>query len=108
MVELLDPGRLDLQTVYDQEFVGMAWDPVSLKDLLATREKLINLIETELTEEERFFLLSVKQGEPNWDLLGLDGVAELPAVQWKLLNIRKMATHDHQQAVDKLKRFLRL
>ena len=40
-----------------------------------------------MTNEERKFLISVKKGKPKWDLLGLTGVEDLPAVKWKLMNI---------------------
>jgi predicted nucleotidyltransferase component of viral defense system len=108
MVELLDPRRQDLQSLYDQEFSGMAWEPVPLKKLLATREDMIDLIQSGITVDERRFLLSVKEGDPQWDLLGIHGIADLPAVQWKLLNIRNMNRASHQQAVNKLKVYLEL
>lgn len=44
----------------------------------------------------------------DWDLLGTNGIADLPAVQWKLLNIRKMNPVDHRQAVSKLQAYLGL
>lgn len=106
IVELLDPGRQDLQTLYEQEFVGMARDPVPLDELLATREELIRLLNTGLSSDEKQFLLSVKQGLPNWELLGIEGVANLPAVQWKLINIGRMNPTEHQQAINKLKHHL--
>jgi hypothetical protein len=108
MVELLDPRRQDLKLLYNQEFSGMTWEPVSLKKLLATREDMIDLIKSGITVDERRFLLSVKEGDPQWDLLGIHGIADLPAVQWKLLNIRNMNRASHQQAVNKLKVYLEL
>ena len=108
MVELLDPRRQDLQRLYDQEFVGMPLRPVPLEELLVTREELVDLIRNQLTSEEKRFLLSVKEGEPDWDLLGINGIADLPAVQWKLLNIRRMNPLDHRRAVSKLQAYLGL
>jgi predicted nucleotidyltransferase component of viral defense system len=108
MVELLDPGRQNLQALYEQEFVGLAREPISLEELLAVREKLVDLIKNQLTQEERQFLFSVKQGEPDWDLLKMTGIADLPAVQWKLINIRKMSPTDHHKAIRKLQNYLEL
>jgi hypothetical protein len=108
MVKFLNPRRQDLQSLYDQEFSGMTWESVSLNKLLATREEMIGLIKSGITVEERRFLLSVKEGDPQWDLLGIDGIADLPAVQWKLVNIRNMNRASHQQAVNKLKAYLEL
>jgi len=33
---------------------------------------------------------SVKQGQPRWNLLDLEGIKDLPAVKWELLNIARM------------------
>ena len=63
-------------------------------------------IANDLTSMERQFILSVKEGKPQWDLLGLEGAQNLPAVQWKLLNIGRMAPAKHQQAVRKLRDYL--
>lgn len=43
-----------------------------------------------LTDSERALIISMKQGEPNWDLLGLPHIENLPAIRWKLQNIQKM------------------
>ena len=56
--------------------------------------------------EEKLFLVSVKEGAPRWDLLGLEGVENLPAVKWKLLNIGKMEPSKHRDAVRKLRDYL--
>ena len=51
-------------------------------------------------------MISVKEGIPRWDLLGLEGVENLPAVKWKLLNIRKMEPSKHRDAARKLRDYL--
>ncbi len=40
---------------------------------------------------ERSFLLSVNRCEPDWSILGLPGIENLPAIKWKLLNLGKLA-----------------
>jgi hypothetical protein len=52
---------------------------------------LVSRLREEMTEEERRFIVSVKDGKPEWNLLGVPGIENLPAVQWKLQNIRRMA-----------------
>jgi len=59
-----------------------------------------------LTNEEKKFLISVKKGEPKWDLLGLTGVADLPAIKWKLINIKRMDKKKHKRALVKLRNYL--
>jgi hypothetical protein len=41
-------------------------------------------------------------------LLGLEGVEKLPAIQWKLANIRKMNTRKHAEMLAKLREVLDL
>jgi len=48
----------------------------------------------------------VKESHPRWDLLALEGIENLPAVKWKLLNIGKMDSLKHQKAVHKLRDYL--
>lgn len=87
----------------------MTEDDVSCDDLIAVRETLINLIVKDFTEEERLFLISFKEGSPNWDLLGLDyNISELPAIQWKLANIAKIGSEKHLEALKILRNKLEL
>ena len=72
------------------------------------REKLIQFLNQLLTENERQFLLSLKQGEPDWRLLDIPDVDAFPAIQWKLLNIRKMDQKKHKIAVNKLRDVLKI
>jgi hypothetical protein len=67
---------------------------------------MISLIQTKLTEPQRQFLLSFKRGEPDWGLLNLTGVADLPAVQWKLQNVWRMAPTKREQALEHLRHVL--
>ena len=46
------------------------------------------------------------QGDPEWELIELENVSRLPAVQWKLLNIRKMDKAKHGQALRRLEKCL--
>jgi hypothetical protein len=59
-----------------------------------------------MSADDKAFLMSIKQGEPEWSLLRLDGIENLPAVQWKLQNIHRMSTQKHQRALSKLESVL--
>jgi len=48
----------------------------------------------------------MKEGHPRWDLLEPEGVENLPAVKWKLINISRMEPAKHQKAVHKLRDYL--
>lgn len=97
--ELLRPTRKDLRAIYESEFVRMAQVDVPLEELEAVRENLISGLNSSLTDDEKRFLLSFKSLEPDWSLLGLQGVELLPAVRWKMLNLGKMDKDRHLQAL---------
>jgi predicted nucleotidyltransferase component of viral defense system len=108
MVEVLQPNRLPLETAFNNEFLGMSRLSVSCEELIMVREQLIDLLRLSLSIDEKRFLLSVKELEPDWTLLGVTGVKELPAVRWKLQNLAKMPKPKHKLAVAKLKEVLGL
>jgi predicted nucleotidyltransferase component of viral defense system len=108
MNELLTPNRQHLDQVFADQFEGMTLDPVPLAVLEATREQLIEHINSRLTSAEREFLLSVKRLEPKWDLLGVPRVERLPGLQWKLYNLRKMQPARRLAAEQLLRRKLGL
>jgi len=108
MNELLAPNFKDISNIYEQDFVGMTTEPIELLSLLGTRERLVSLLKSELTNEERLFLISIKEGSPKWELLELEGIEKLPGIQWKLNNIKKMDSEKRAIALNKLKRTLSL
>lgn len=59
-----------------------------------------------LTKEDKAFLISFKEGEPQWDNSEYSHFKDFPSIQWKLLNISKLKTQNpakHKQEVKKLK-----
>ncbi|MDF7387557.1 nucleotidyl transferase AbiEii/AbiGii toxin family protein [Proteus mirabilis] len=103
MVELLSPQFKDITAIYEGEFTNMAETDVPLAELEAVRVRLVDLIHQGLTDSEKSFLLSFKNREPDWSLIGLDGVSELPAIKWKQINLANMPNDKHTQALAKLK-----
>jgi predicted nucleotidyltransferase component of viral defense system len=109
MHELLDPRpNSDFRRAYDQEFSGMALQAISFDELIACRDGLPRLIRDGLTSDERQFLLSLKQGTPDWNLLKLPGIETFPSTQWKLQNIRRMPRQKWEEQTDALKRILEI
>jgi predicted nucleotidyltransferase component of viral defense system len=106
MVELLNPNFVDIREIYERDFKDMTLEKVECEELVEARNRLIDLIKNSLTPEEKKFVLSVKSGEPEWDLLGLRGVENLPAVKWKILNIKSMIPTKHTKAIEKLRTYL--
>ncbi len=102
MSEVLAPRLKDIEFEFERGFVGMTVDPVKLDDLLETRQALIAEAVGHMPEAHRRFLVGFKRGEPEWDLLGLPHVADLPAVKWRQLNYDKLGKDERAREVAKL------
>lgn len=103
MHELLKPNLLDQHSVYQNEFLGMTQENISYDELADIRARLIKDINQSLTDDERQFLLSVKKGEPNYTLMPFESLEKLPALQWKVMNVRKMDANKRELMLSKLK-----
>ncbi|WP_312887681.1 nucleotidyl transferase AbiEii/AbiGii toxin family protein [Rhizobium laguerreae] len=96
--ELLSPSLSPLDEPFAQQFFGMTTIPVTLDELAATRERLIADIRARLADKcAQKFLLSLHDGAPDFDAIGLPQAAALPAVQWKLLNPRKVIAENSEK-----------
>jgi predicted nucleotidyltransferase component of viral defense system len=102
MNELLAPRLQDIERLYSDQFMGMNRVEVSIDDLLEIQRSLPKILTSALDDEEKEFLISVKRGKPDWDRLEIEHLAQLPAIQWKLINIRKMDPLKHKVALDAL------
>jgi hypothetical protein len=84
----------------------MAEGDITQEDLVAARDKIHRLLLTDLTQSERRFLVSMKEGAPDWDAVGVPGIENLPGIAWKLKNIRAMNVKKREESLDRLKRVL--
>jgi hypothetical protein len=103
--ELLMPNELDMTYTFSNQFSGMSGIPFTYSDYIATRSKLFPAILKSLSEKDRSFLISFKKGEPNWDILSVESAPKLPAVLWKLQNIRRLievSPEKHRNQLEKL------
>src|SRR5262245_29371945 len=87
MAELLTVRPKDIAMEFERGFVGMTDEPVTLEELVEARTDLKSLIVDAMPARHRQLLVSVEEGAPDWTLLGLPGVADLPSVKWRLQNI---------------------
>lgn len=109
MSELLAPHRKDISGIYETEFKQMAEVDVPLEQLEKARENLIHQINSQMTDNEKKFLLSFKSKTPDWNLLEMENstvIANLPSVLWKMINLEKMPVQKHKEAYDKLQNIL--
>lgn len=109
MSELLAPNRKDISEIYETEFKQMAEVDVPLEQLEEARENLIHQINSQMTDNEKKFLLSFKSKNPDWTLLEMENstvISNLPSVIWKMINLEKMPVQKHKEAYDKLESIL--
>ncbi len=106
MHELLNPHFKDISDLYLNHFLGMTDEETSLEALIDIQHQIPFLVRQSLDNDEREFLLSVKRGSPKWDILGFDHLNNLPALQWKLLNIARMDRTKHAELLRKLEKVL--
>jgi hypothetical protein len=90
MSELVAPPCLDLAREFERGFDGMTDAAVGVSELTRAREQLVGVIVGGMPSEHRGFLLSIKRGMPEWDLLGIPAAESLPAVRWKLENLARL------------------
>jgi len=88
--ELLSPNLIDLEAAYTKEFAGMTTEPIDLSVLTATRETLIADVQSRLNGSAANFLRSLQKGEPDFKMIGLPEAENLPAIRWKILNLKKL------------------
>lgn len=104
--EVINPRLKALDDVYRQEFVGMARVDLPLQELEGVLDELLSRLGRLMTDEDVRFLLSFKQGAPDWALFPHFGVDRLPAVRWKLANIQRMQPDKHRQSLELLEQAL--
>jgi hypothetical protein len=108
MSEILAPRETDFSEVFERQFRGMARREVTCAELVQARGKIIAAVRGALTAPEKQFLISIKSGTPRWDLMEIPEIEHLPAIRWKLDNIKRMEKTEHHAAITKLARVLDL
>lgn len=106
MSEIIAPTIRNIKHDFEHGFAGMTVDTVTREDLESTRKDLVARIHSAFTDDDRELLLSIKRGSPRWDLLQIDGVEALPAVRWKLQNLKTLPEKKRAQLVEQLGKVL--
>lgn len=95
--ELVRPSLAPLEEAFVQEFEGMTTRPVSLEELKTAREQMTTDLLARLDDNAMRFLLSLHEGEPDFEAIGLPQGADLPAVRWKILNLEKLKAQNPEK-----------
>lgn len=107
-IESLSPNLINQHDVLENQFRGMTDIPFTIEDYESARTQVITFVNDMLTEEDRLFLVSFEEGNPQWEHSVYSDLKEMPSVQWKLLNINKLKSLNptkHKREVFKLKSF---
>lgn len=106
IVESLFPNPIDQTEALERQFAGMSEMPYSYSDYEQTRCELQKFILHGLSNYDKAFLLSVEQGEPDWDLCSGGDWSHYPSIQWKQQNIHKLQKQNpvkYEQMIANLK-----
>ena len=111
MHELLEPrvteaSQQEFENTFQNEFSGMTSIPTTHEELKDIRAHLPKLLLNSFTKTERMFLMQLKSGNPDWSLLPIDDIENLPGIQWKLQNINKIPEEKKKEQLNKLKQVL--
>jgi hypothetical protein len=100
--KLLAPKEKDISHEYQTGFSGMTEHEVPLDTLVSARRNLIEGVRAGLTAEHKNFLLSFYRRQPEWSLLLLEGVDQLPAVRWRERNLDRAGPETRDAIVQNL------
>jgi predicted nucleotidyltransferase component of viral defense system len=106
MHEVLAPVRKPLDQEFVRGFQGMTESAITVEELASARETLIAEIVGKMPDVHRHFLISFERGFPEWELLSLPHIADLPAVKWRMLNLNKLSNEARDDLVGKLEKVL--
>lgn len=101
--EVISPNFQNQRKAMENQFTGMSEDEFSYEDFESIRENLVKVVHEHLTDQDKEFLLSVKNVTPDWSIYDFE---RFPAVQWKLQNLQKLKTNNpekHLQQYEALK-----
>lgn len=107
--ESFAPNLIDQREAMQNQFVGMTNVPFSYKEFEETRTKLILDVRSLLTDEDKRFLVSFEMAQPKWSGCEFEYFKDYPSVQWKILNLQKLAKKNPKklnEEAEKLQRIL--
>ena len=106
--EVLFPSLRDIRQEFEHNFTGMTAEPVELDALLAARERMVRELQEGLSADERRFLLSLVAIEPEWLLLGVPHLEQLPGLRWKVQNLERLRKANARKFAEQSDALIRL
>jgi hypothetical protein len=99
--EVIKPNFQDQRSAHANQFAGMSDEAFSYEDFEETRARLVETVNTALTENDKAFLLSVKDVNPDWSIYDFQ---LFPSINWKLQNLQKLKISNPEKHREQLKR----
>lgn len=90
IIESLNPNSIDQREALDNQFEGMTDVPFNYEDYQKARLNLIEVVNQGLTDDDKVFLISFEDGNPDWSKCCAGDLSNYPSVRWKLQNIAKL------------------
>lgn len=109
IIESLNPNPIDQQEALQNQFEGMTDEPFGYDDYQQSRENLINVVNSGLTDIDKDFLVSFEAGNPDWSRCSAGDLSRYPSIKWKLQNIAKLKAKNpakYNEGLGKLAKYL--
>jgi predicted nucleotidyltransferase component of viral defense system len=101
--EAIRPNFQDQRSAHENQFSGMTDEAFSYEEFEATRERLVQTVNDNLTQKDKEFLLGFKDVNPDWSIHDFQ---RFPSINWKLQNLQIMKSKNpdkHREQFEKLK-----
>ena len=95
--ESFAPSLIDQRAAMANQFDGMTDIPFAYEEFEQTRSKLIEDVNTLMTDDDKRFLVSFEKGDPQWSGYEFEYFKEFPSVKWKLMNLAKLSKLNPQK-----------
>lgn len=105
--ESFAPNLIDQHEAMERQFSGMSEIPFSYNDFEATREKLVNDVNSVMTEDDKRFLIGFEELAVDWESTPYSSFREYPSVRWKMQNLKNLKTSNPKKLkteADKLRK----
>jgi len=100
---VIKPNFQDQRSAHANQFAGMSDEAFGYEEFEETRERLVEAVNTALTENDKAFLLSVNEVNPDWNIYDFQ---RFPSINWKLQHLQKLKTNNpkkHSEQLERLK-----
>lgn len=99
--EMLSPHLLDQKMAFERQFAGMSREVFTYDDYEDIRRVMIEAVHSELSEQDKDFLLRFNSLDPDWSNYDYE---VFPSVKWKLLNLAKFKEEQPDDYREQLKK----